>query len=138
MTLFPFKRGKCLVWDATVTDTYAASNIFESPIRVGSAALKAEENKRAKYSQLSTTYLFEPLAFETSGVCGKSTNSVINELGSRLCDASGDPREASWLRQRISVALLRALQGQRHLHSRVSRTVLGGRTRLGLYVSVLC
>ena len=107
MTLFPFKRGKCLVWDATVTDTYAASNIFESAIRVGSAALKAEENKRAKYSQLSTTYLFEPLAFETSGVCGKSTNSVINELGSRLCDASGDPREASWLRQRISVAILR-------------------------------
>ena len=107
MTLFPFKRGKCLVWDATVTDTYAASNIFDSATEVGSAALKAEENKRKKYSQLASTYIFEPLAFETTGVCGKSTSSVISELGSRLSDASGDLREAAWLRQRISVAILR-------------------------------
>ena len=95
------------MWDATVTDTYAASNIVECAVQVGSAARKAEELKRRKYTGLATTYLFEPLAFETTGVYGDTTSLVIKELGSRLSSTSGDLRETAWLRQRISVAILR-------------------------------
>ena len=73
----------------------------------GGAALRAEESKRRKYSQLSSTYLFEPVAYETTGVCGESTSLVFKELGSKLCDASGDTRETAWLRQRISMAIVR-------------------------------
>ena len=107
MTLFQYKSGKCLVLEATVTDTFALSNIMESAMRAGAAALRAEESKRRKYSQLSSTYLFEPVAYETTGVCGESTSLVFKELGSKLCDASGDTRETAWLRQRISMAIVR-------------------------------
>ena len=42
MTLFPYKRGKCLVWDATVTETLAPSNIIMSAMHAGNAASEAE------------------------------------------------------------------------------------------------
>ena len=106
MTLFPYKLGRCLVRDATVADTFASSNIIECATKVGSAAAKSEHSKRQKYIQLAESYIFEPLAFETTGVCGDSTSQVIKELGSRLRSVSGDTRETAWLRQRISVAIL--------------------------------
>ena len=95
------------MWDATVTDTYAASNILDSAIDVGTAARRAEESKREKYAQLATTYIFQPFAFETTGVYGPTTDIAVKELGSRIISSSGEPRETEWLRQRISVAILR-------------------------------
>ena len=111
-------------------DTYAASNIVECAVQVGSAARKAEELKRRKYTGLATTYLFEPLAFETTGVYGDTTSLVIKELGSRLSSTSGDLRETAWLRQRISVAP----QRECHLHSRLGWTILGGRPLVQFYI----
>ena len=35
MSFFPYKLGQYLVWDATVTDTYATSNLIDSSIEAG-------------------------------------------------------------------------------------------------------
>ena len=107
ITLFPFHRGRCLVWDATVSDTYAGSHVLDCALAAGAAATEAEERKRRKYQELAGTYQFEPLAFETSGVSGPSTAKVITEIGRRLVRERGEPRESSWLWQRISLAIVR-------------------------------
>ena len=107
ITLFPFHRGRCLVWDATVSDTFAPSHVLDCAVTAGAAAVAAGEHKRRKYRELAGTYQFEPLAFETSGVCGPSTTKVIAEIGRRLARERGEPRESSWLWQRLSIAIIR-------------------------------
>ena len=67
----------------------------------------AERRKRLKYAALEQRYLFEPIAVETTGVFGKTTSLLINDLGRRLQDITGDPRESLWLKQRIQLAVLR-------------------------------
>jgi len=48
---------------------------------VGCVAALAEVRKQAKYSFLPTTYQFQPVAIETSGVMGPSTRVFLKELG---------------------------------------------------------
>ena len=107
ITTFPFSGGKYLCWDSTCGDTFAPSIIHESATKAGSAANKAEERKRQHYQNLETRYRFEPLAFETTGVYGKSTAKLVSEIGRKITGATGDKRETHWLRQRISVAIAR-------------------------------
>lgn len=107
MTTFPYSSGRCLVWDATVTDTYANSNLDECSVSAGSAANKAEDLKRRKYATLAANYCFRPIAFETTGVAGHQTIKTINKIGEELSDATGDKRETSWLWQRLGIALVR-------------------------------
>ena len=49
---------------------------------------------------------FQPVAFETMGCCGLSTSSFVEELGRKVIEASEDPLEAVWLRQKISLAIV--------------------------------
>ena len=107
ITVFPFSGGKSLCWDATCRDTFAKTAVAESAIRPGSAAEKAEESKVNFYRELQNRYRFEPLAVETTGVIGKSSNKFISEIGKRISQISGDQRETAWLRQRISIAVVR-------------------------------
>ena len=60
-------RGKPLAWDVTVTDMYAASHIAETAECAGAAATKVAANKINKYSCLSSTHHFVPIAIETDG-----------------------------------------------------------------------
>ena len=62
-TLIPWVRGKPLACDFTVTDTYAASQIVETAESADAAATKAA-NKINKYSCLSSTHHFVPIAIE--------------------------------------------------------------------------
>ena len=98
LTTFPFSGGKYLCWDSTCN---------ESAIAAGSAANKAEERKRNRYSNLETRYRFEPLSIETMGTYGNSTAKLVSEIGRRISGVTGEPRETHWLRQRISVAVAR-------------------------------
>ena len=107
LTVFPFSEGKSLCWDATVSDTFCQSNLLSSATSSGTAANKAEERKIAHYDRLQGQYRFAPISFETTGVYGKQTEKFISELGRRLKGTTGDPREASWLRQRLSLAIIR-------------------------------
>ena len=107
LTTFPYAEGKCLVWDATCTDTFAASIISASAAQAGAAASAAENRKRRRYSELGRRYRFQPVAVETAGVIGQSSLSFLKELGRRISQETGDRREVEFLLQRVSVAVVR-------------------------------
>ena len=107
ITVFPFTREWSLCWDATCVDTYAESNVNNSAVAPGNAALKAEKAKRRKYAELGTRFRFEPIAVETAGVFGVSTASVVSEIGRLITGVTGEPRETFWLEQRIGLAIQR-------------------------------
>ena len=107
LTVFPFSDGKCLTWDATCTDTFSRTSINETALTPGAAANRAEERKRLTYNSLLDRYRFEPLAIETTGVYGKSSARFVSELGRRISGNTGDKRETHWLRQRLSIAVVR-------------------------------
>jgi len=67
VTLVPWKRGRCLVWDATCPNTYAPPAIRESSVQAVSATPKAELNKSRKYADIIAGVDFIPFAIETSG-----------------------------------------------------------------------
>ena len=103
----PWSRGKCLMWDATVTDTLAPSNLQISSRTAGAAASKAAAGKHRKYSDLSRHYYFVPVAVETFGVFCDEASHLLREIGRRMTAATLDRRQGSYLKQRISVALQR-------------------------------
>ena len=104
-TLSTWSTGKCLVWDATVTCTFAASHLRETCLSAGAAAEKAEGSKMRKYSCLQPRYFVTPVAFETMGLPGKLTNYFINDLGKRIILATGDHRQGEFLWQRLAIAV---------------------------------
>jgi len=62
LTLNPWYKGRSLVWDVTVVDTFAESHY------VVSVATDAEADKCQKYNDLLDNYYFQPVAIETTGV----------------------------------------------------------------------
>ena len=68
ITVFPFKNGKALAWDATCVDTFAATYVNHSALQARYAANKAEKDKVDKYQHLCDRYIFTPIAVETTGV----------------------------------------------------------------------
>ena len=107
ITIFPFSRGRALCWDATCVNTFAEGSVNDNAIEAGRTAAKAERAKRAKYSDLARRFRFEPIAIETSGVFGPSSKKIVQEIGSRIIEKTGEVREANWLKQRLSIAVQR-------------------------------
>ena len=107
ITIMPFSSGKSLVWDATCTNTYNSSHVTDCAVAPGAAARAAEQRKRTRYAALTQRYRFEPLAVETSGVLGPSIASFLTEVGRRITSQTGEKRETCWLRQRVSLAIIR-------------------------------
>ena len=107
MTIFPFKQGKCLLWDATCSDTFAQSNVIANALEAGTAAQEAESTKIRKYQSLTDRYIFEPLAFETSGVFGPRTRVLVEDIGQRISKETAEPKEPAWLKQRLGLAIVR-------------------------------
>ena len=107
LTLVPWRMGRCLVWDATVTDTMAASYLSDTSQTVGAAAERAAARKHDKYQALSASHFFIPLAFETMGPINHEGHGFLSDLGKKLSVVTGDPRETSFLYQRISLTIQR-------------------------------
>jgi len=107
LTLIPWRSGRCLTWDVTVADTVAPSYLSTTSNQPGGAAELAEARKNAKYSQLMQSYHFVPLAFETMGPLNAKGLAFLADLGRLLGQISGDPRETSFLFQRLSVVIQR-------------------------------
>jgi hypothetical protein len=96
------------VWDATCSDTLCKSYILILlTSRTGAAAAKAEKKKRDLYSQLPNQYTLRPFVVETLGSFGYDVLQLLRQVGRRLRAESGDARKATWLTQRISVAIQR-------------------------------
>ena len=107
LTLIPWRDGRCATWDVTVTDTTAVSYIATTSSLTGSAAEAAALRKEAKYTDLSHSYCFFPLAFETMGPINVEGLSFLSQLGHRISTVTEDPREISFLFQRISIVIQR-------------------------------
>jgi len=63
--------------------------------------------KEIKYAEIAQTHFFYPLAFETMGPIDVDGLEFISDLGHRISRVTDDPRETSFLFQRISVAIQR-------------------------------
>ena len=107
VTQVPWQRGRCAIWDVTVPDTTAASHLPNTVRCAGAAADLAAANKKLKYAALALSYLFVPVAIETLGPINSEGAEFLSDLGSRIASVSGDPRETTFLFQRISIAIQR-------------------------------
>jgi len=67
MTLVPWQSGRSATWNRTIVHTLAASYVSQSAMQAGNAAAAASERKAIKYSNLSSSHLFFPVAVETLG-----------------------------------------------------------------------
>ena len=48
VTLLPWKPGKCVTWDVTMSDTLSQSNVHETSQTLGAASEAATERKTNK------------------------------------------------------------------------------------------
>ena len=79
LTLVPWQCGRSATWDVTVVDTLATSYITQSATNAASAAEAAASRKTAKYSTLSHSYHFYPVAIETLGPLSVNSQLFICE-----------------------------------------------------------
>jgi len=107
VTLLPWKQGKCITWDVTVSDTLAQSYVQDTSQTPGAAAEAAAERKINKYLPLSQSYLFVPVAVETMGAINKDGMDFLSDLGRRITQSTDDHRESAFLFQRLSVLIQR-------------------------------
>src|ERR1700759_5418594 len=77
--------------------------VAETSQSAGAAAESAARKKATKYGDLTRSHIFVPVAVESLGPINSSGVDFLSTLGKRLSDRSGDPRETSFLFQRISI-----------------------------------
>jgi len=106
-TLIPWQRGRSITWDVTIPDTLANSHLPRTSAVSGAAAEEASLRKISKYTGVRQRYDFVAIAVESLGPINEDGSIFLREIGKRLTTISGDPRETSFLLQRISVTLQR-------------------------------
>ena len=104
LTSIPWREGRSATWDVTVINTVATSYLAMSSVRAASAAAT---RKDSKYNEISRVHLFYPIAFEIMGPINQAGQDFISDLGRRISSSTEDPRETSFLFQRLSVAIQR-------------------------------
>ena len=62
-------------------DTYAESHIADTVSTPGAAAHQAAQHKIAKYSKLTSTHMFCPVAIETAGTWDDMAIELVQEIG---------------------------------------------------------
>ena len=80
-TLVPWTRGKLLLWNVTVPNTYAASHLQLTSMTVCAAAEKAAVNKTTKYFAPVATHSFVPVAIVTSGCLVLTVGGIHRRSG---------------------------------------------------------
>ena len=83
--------------DGCSLHTLAASYVSQSAVQAGSAATAALVRKSAKYSSLSSSHVFCPVAVETVGPLADNAQFFVTEIGRRATLCTADPREAMFL-----------------------------------------
>ena len=108
LTLIAWEKGQSLVWDATCIDTVADSYLRKSALESGSAAEFAQNKKHSNCTYIkSQNYVFIAFAVETFGPWSSDSLKLIDKIGKKLNDISGDRRSKSFLIQRLSMAIQR-------------------------------
>ena len=81
LTMFPFSRGKFLIWDFTCVDSFCPSTLALTVIQPGSAARSAEVCKSHKYEGLCDQYIIQAVTIESYGMIGQDTDALRSLLG---------------------------------------------------------
>ena len=68
---------------------------------------KSERLKREKYSELSRSNFFEPVAVETSGTIGPESLQFWGDQSNRMAGVTEEPDSFQYLLQRLSIAIQR-------------------------------
>ena len=105
--LIPWKDGKPLAWDATVSIPLADSYVGAASLAAGSSAEVAESKKISKYAHLAPVISFQAVALDSLGGVSSSTAAFVNALGHKISVNSGDLCETAHLWQRLSICLMR-------------------------------
>ena len=88
--------------------TLAASHVSQSGTQTGSVATAESERKTAKYSKLSSSHVFYPVALKTFGSLADEAFVFLAEIiGRRATLCTADPRETTFLYQCIPVTIKR-------------------------------
>jgi len=92
-----------------VTDTcpLAESYIDRAALETGAAAEMTATRIEENYVDLGARYIFEPIAVETLGVFNASARHLLDDLGRRISENTGEARATSFLCQRISILVQR-------------------------------
>ena len=69
------------------------------------AAEAAATRKRAKFAEIIQSHIFVPIAIETLGPINMDGQRFLDSLDERLSSVSSDPRETTFLYQRLSVLI---------------------------------
>ena len=72
------------MWDATCPDTLAPSHIHLAVREAGAVAEEAEKKKHSKYSQLSVSHNFVPIAVESMSTLGQRPSHCFASLAIAL------------------------------------------------------
>lgn len=108
MTLTPWSKGSCLVWDATCVDTLAASYINMTKVKAGRAAEQAALKKHNLCKAVKQrNYTIVPFAVESLGPWCEEAIKFTDELGKRLIAATGERRSKEFFKKNISLAIQR-------------------------------
>ena len=78
----------------TVVSTLAGSYVSDSERLAGAAAELTATRKSDKYANLTSSYLFQPIAIENLGAMNDSCYDFFHELGRRITLISGDVFES--------------------------------------------
>ena len=106
-TLIPWKHGKCLTWDVTMRDTFAASHLTTTSSQYGSTANSSAMSKTQKYANIAQTHIFTPIAIETTGAMNHQASELITVIGRRITEVTDEVKESIYLFQQVSVAIQR-------------------------------
>ena len=95
-TLIPWACGKPMAWDITVPDTYAQSNFDSTSFQAGTAADNVVIAKTTKYTGITNTRIFIPVAIETGGSWNAEATALIQEIGKRITLINAETRETAY------------------------------------------
>lgn len=107
MTLVPWMKGKCLVWDATCVDTIASSYLPSTSKKAGAAANQASLRKEKLYEDIFIKHNFLAFAVETFGTFSEDTKLFVKKLGPILNSKSGNVYAKTFFVNKISLAIQR-------------------------------
>ena len=80
ITVYPYSRDRCLIWEARCFNTFASSSLIRAALAPGYVADVADVRKIAKYAELGRSFIFQPAAVETFGAMGKSSSNFMHIL----------------------------------------------------------
>lgn len=106
VTNIPWKKGRALVWDVTCVDTLAKIYLRVKN-KPGQASENATQKKHHLYEEIKRNYHFVAFAVESIVPWAEETRKLIQIVGKKLNDTSGDNRSRYFFIQRLSLAIQR-------------------------------